>query len=416
MALNDYDATLLSDSVMTAAVGYITTTNSFVYNGTGRFIVNRYIPVGVSHPKSWQFLAVPDFGGTLKSCWQESDNVLENNNPNFGTTISGGMPGAVLRGFDFYSPSGSSVKYYNSNNNNWIGIDDGIVNTETYQLANSNGYMVFVRGDRSVQTYNASPVSTTLRTRGKLYSRGTDAPAIITVPTSQLQSVGNPYASAINFTSLLSTSSNIDSKFYVWDPLLTGSYGYGGFQTISSINAYRPIPGGTENYNAVISYTNIQSGQAFFVYSTQGGMVNFSESNKVTGSAAPFRQINTALFPSIRVDLFNSNNNLTDGNAVLFSDTFLDTFDANDAMKISNFSESFSVFNNEKKLVIDTRKPILGNDTIFYKINQLKQQQYHFHFKSEAYDNNHQVFLKDNYLSIEVPIDLTGTDLSLIHI
>ena len=411
MALSDFDASLLSDSVMTASVSYITTSNSFLYNGSGRFIVFRYIPVGVTHPKSWQFLAVPDFGGTLKSCWQEGNNVLENSSPNFGTTISGGMSGAVSRGFDFYSPAGSSIKYYNSNSNNWIGIDDGVMNTETYPIANSNGYMVFVRGDRSVQSYNASAVPTTLRTRGKLYSRGTDAPVSINVPVNQLQSVGNPYASAINFTSLLSTSTSIDSKFYVWDPLLPGSYGFGGFQTISSLNAYRPIPGGTINYNANTSYTSIQSGQAFFVYSTPGGVVNFSESNKITGSAFPFRQLNTAISPLIRTELFNTNNNLTDGNVVLFSDEFSDTFDANDAIKINNFSELLAVSNHEKKLALDTRKPVLVNDTIFYKINQLKQQQYHLHFSSEQFDMyNREIFLKDNYLHLDTPIDLNGTD------
>ncbi len=411
MALSDYDATLLSDSIMTASVGYITSANSFLYNGFGRFIVNRHIPVGVTHPKSWQFLAVPDFGGTLKSCWQDGNNVLENSNPNFGTTISGGMSGAVSRGFDFYTPAGSSVKYYNSNNNNWIGIDDGIVNTETYPLANSNGYMVFVRGDRSVQSYNATPVSTTLRTRGKLYSKGTDAPASINVPVNQLQSVGNPYASAIDFTSLLSTSTSIDSKFYVWDPLLYGSYGYGGFQTISSVNGYRPVPGGTENYNSNNSYTSIQSGQAFFVYSTPGGMVDFSESNKITGSTAPFRQLSAGISPLIKSALYNSNNNLIDGNVVLFSDLFSDAFDANDAIKINNFSESFSLYNNRKKLAIDTRLPISENDTVFYKINQLKQDSYHLHFSSEQFVNdNLHIFLKDNYLSLETPIDLNGTD------
>ena len=411
MALNDFDATLLSDSVMTASVSYISTANSFLYNGLGRFIVNRFIPVGVTHPKSWQFLAVPDFGGTLKSCWQEGNNVLENNNPNFGTTISGGMSGAVSRGFDFYTPAGSSVKIYNSNNNNWVGIDDGIVNTATLPMANTNGFMVFVRGDRSVQTYNGAPVSTILRTKGKLYSRGVDAPASIDVPLNQIQSVGNPYASAINFTSLLSTSNAIDSKFYVWDPLLQGTYGYGGFQTISSVNGYRPVPGGTENYNSNTSYTSIQSGQAFFVYSTPGGMVNFSESNKITGSATPFRQLNSDISPLIRADLYETNQRLTDGNVVLFSDTHDDAFDMNDAIKINNFSERFSVYNNGKNLALDTRKPIIGNDTVFYKINQLKQQQYHLHFESEQYsDYTHQVFLKDNYLSIETPIDLNGTD------
>ena len=412
LSLGNHDVELLSDSIMTASVGYVATVNSFIYNGSGRFIVNRYIPVGFNHAKSWQFLSVPDFENNLKDCWQEGSGPLENNHPSFGTTISGHHSDAVSRGFDFYTPSGSSVKYYDDISNNWLGIDDGMTATSNILLTNVKGYMIFVRGDRSVQTYNASPSPTILRTRGKLYSRGTDAPSAIAVLPDHFQSIGNPYASTIDFNSLLITSNSIDTKFYVWDPMLPGSLGYGGYQTISSINGYRPIPGGTSNYNSDSSYTSIQSGQAFFVYATQGGEVIFSEANKVNNSSMVFRQLNgNRTTTVISSKLYNATQLLVDGNAVFSSDYYSDLFDENDASKINNFSENFYIFNHQKNLAIDARKTITERDTIFYKIKNLSSQQYCFHFTTENFiTNNLQAFIKDKFLSTDYSIDLNGGD------
>ena len=412
LTLGDNDVELLSDSIMTASVGYIASSNSFIYNGSGRFVVNRYIPVGLTHGKSWQFLSVPNFDNNLKDCWQEGNSPLSNNTPFLGTTISGHRLGAVSRGFDFYTPAGSSIKYYDDVTNNWFGIDDGLSTTSNISLTNVKGYLIFVRGDRSVQSYNATPSPTTLRTRGKLYSRGTDAPAAITVLPGHFQSVGNPYASAIDFNSLLITSNSIDTKFYVWDPMLPGSLGYGGYQTISSVNGYRPIPGGTSNYNADTSYTSIQSGQAFFVYATQGGNVSFSEANKINNSLMAFRQLNTTTNAAVfSAKLYNAARLLVDGNAVFSSDTYDDSFDENDASKIINISENFYVCNNQKNLALDARNTITESDTIFYKIKNLTQQQYSFHFTSKNFvTNNLQAFLKDKFLSTDFSIDINGSD------
>ena len=407
--LGNYEVTLKSDSALTASVDIIPTDNSIKYTGTGRFIVERFIPTSLTHSKSWQFLATPAFGSSINECWQESNSPLQNGSPFYGTTISGDKPGAVSRGFDFYTPSGSSVKYYNNVTNSWTGIDDGISNTTSLQLSNKSGYMVFVRGNRSVQTYSSPATITNLRTKGKLFARGFDQPESVIVEAEKLQSVGNPYASEIDFVSLLNNSSSIDEKYYVWDPLLPGSLGYGGFQTFSSATGYTPIPGGTENYNSNLSYTQIQSGQAFFTYSTSGGVVNFSEYIKSSGNATPFRQARTHNSSRINLKLFNANNLLADGNAVLFSADFPNEFEANDAVKISNFGENVSISHNNKLLAIDARNSLTSEDTVFYNLGNLRPLQYRFEIEPvDFYGNIFQAFLVDNYLSTQTIISLSA--------
>ncbi len=109
------------------------------------------------------------------------------------------------------------------------------------------------------------PNATVLRTKGTLFT-GTLAP--VNVIPDKFQSIGNPYASPVDFT-LLTKDAGVDDLFYVWDPYLYGSYGLGGYQTLSSANDWQPIPGGTQAYPSGVSCTTIQSGQAFFVHATQ---------------------------------------------------------------------------------------------------------------------------------------------------
>lgn len=407
LSLDNFNVTLKSDSLITANVDYIPTSNSFIYNGTGRFIVERFIPTSLTHAKTWQFLSTPASGSSLRDSWQEGNAPLANLVPLYGTTICSERSGAVSRGYDFYTPTGATIKTFNSTTNIWNGIDDGISNTSSVPIANKKGYMIFIRGDRSVQSSSALPTITTLRTRGKLFSRGTDAPPSVTVDAGKLESVGNPYASAIDFANLISTSANIDSKYYVWDPLLPGTSGYGAFQTITSATGFKPTPGGTANYSINNAYTKIQSGQAFFVYSTAGGVVNFNETNKTSGSANAFRQTNSNAMPAFRLKLSTGTGRLTDGNTVVFSADFENGFESNDAIKLSNFGENISIKNNDKLLAVDARNQLINQDTIFYNFNNLRIQQYQFEFIPENFnDLGLQAFLIDKYL-------LTSTDISI---
>jgi len=407
-SLANFDATLLSDASGTANMDVMPTANSIIYGGTGRFIVERYIPTGIVHGKSWQLLSTPTTGQSMKDAWQEGNTPLSNAVPFKGTIITSERPGAVLRGFDFYTPAGPSIKTYNSALNRWDGIDNGILNISAIPVANQKGYMIFVRGDRSVQTSTTPANVTTLRTKGRLFIPGADAPPSTNVVAGKLESVGNPYASAIEFASVVTTSTGIDTKYYVWDPLIPGSNGYGAYQTISSVNGYKPVPGGTANYNAAVSYSKIQSGQAFFVFSTSGGTVNFAENNKLTGSNMVFRNAGNAP-ASIRLSLYGSNGSLADGNLVVLNESFSNSIDASDAKKLENFGENIGILKYGTLLAIDARKPVIDQDTVFYQTGNLRTQQYRIELIPEQLqDRVADAYWIDKFLGTRTQVNLNG--------
>ena len=63
--------TIGSGPAGTARIDKVGATASFTYNGAGKFTVERYIPTGVSHSKTWQLLSAPTSGQTVKQAWQE---------------------------------------------------------------------------------------------------------------------------------------------------------------------------------------------------------------------------------------------------------------------------------------------------------------------------------------------------------
>jgi hypothetical protein len=91
--LANRNATLLSTATNTASFGKVGASGDVAYSGTGRFIVERYLPTGTlggQHTKSWQFLAVPTNGGqTINAAWQEGAAVA-NADPvsGYGTQIT----------------------------------------------------------------------------------------------------------------------------------------------------------------------------------------------------------------------------------------------------------------------------------------------------------------------------------------
>ena len=400
--------TLLSTANGTASVGDMTNnganSNNYI---TGNVTVERYIP---NHFKAWQFLAVPTSGQTVNATWQEGNTPLSNsNNPGYGTIITSNVPGAVSLGFDVYTPAGPTMKTYDSVSNNWIGIaNPGI------QIANQKGYMLFVRGDRSVTVFNQPATATVLRTRGKLYTSGADAPPVTNLNAGTFESIGNPYASAIDFNAVTKTG-GVQDLFYVWDPKLTTSmysaYGLGAYQTIIGPGpGYTVIPGGG-SYSG--SNTNIESGQAFFVHTVSNpGTVSFSETCKVDGSFMVTRPSNNQV-KQLRTNLYvitAGNPVLLDGTLSQFDAAYSNTVDEMDAVKLNNSSENLSLLRDGKKLVAERRTEIQNTDTIFYNTGQVRVQQYRFEFIPSLIEQAGLLaFLEDNYLHISTVLSLHDT-------
>ncbi|MEO8769744.1 MAG: T9SS type A sorting domain-containing protein [Ferruginibacter sp.] len=408
-ALANFNTTLKSDASNTANVAVINTANSITY-GTGKFIVERYLPTGIAHGKTWQLLAVPVSGSqSVNAAWQEGNASLAPGTSGLGTTISSEKPAATGRGYDFYTPAGASIKTYNSTTNAWVGIDDGATNTSALPIANKKGYMLFVRGDRTVQTSATAANVTTLRTSGKLFSPGTDAPSASPVTAGKFETVGNPYASIVDFTNLQTTSTGIDAKYYVWDPLLAGAYGYGGYQLLSSANTWKPSPGGTLNYPTGIAYTKIQSGQAFFVYSTGGGNVSFAESNKLAGTGMVYRVTDNTQNGFVRAWLYDANDNMYDGNVVAFNPGYSNSFDADDALKLDNATENFGIIRNGRTLALEAMKNVIASDTIFYHFTNLKTHAYQLRFVPENMDGSGLLaYLVDKFTGLTTVVNLSG--------
>jgi hypothetical protein len=399
------DISLKSDNANAANVAPIPADATITYNA-GRFIVERYIP---NHFKAWQFLAVPTKGSTVRESWQEGNVPGGNKNPGYGVQITSNLPNATSLGFDLSSFS-PSMKTYDPAADSWVGIPNTSMNIE-----NSHGYMLFVRGDRSVTVANQPATTTILRTMGKLYSPGSESPSTISIPANSFQSIGNPYASAIDFSKLSFTGGFVNA-YYIWDPNLTSgtssAYGYGGYRTISN-NVVVPSGGNYIDGNP----PPIQSGQAFFVYGTSGGTISFSENSKVTGSASIFRPLNEFVEPSaqLRVNLYAVNNSetiLIDGIITQFDKSYSNALDTWDAIKNSNSGENIGIVSNGKELAIERRQMAHVNDTLFYSLQKLKQQSYQFEFIGFHLDQyGMEALLEDNYLHTKTPLNLTGTTL-----
>ena len=392
----------LSNKNQTASLPPVPVSAVITY-GTGSFIVERYINTNVAggHGKSWQLISTPAFGETVFNTWQEKGNK---NIAGYGTWITD--PAGNTKGFDDVSFT-PSMKYFDAKTNSWIGISATNINLE-----NEKGYMVFVRGDRGANTFNSRATPTVLRTIGRLYTPQSPPPLNI-VPAGSFQSVGNPYASAIDFSKVL-RSPGIENSFRVWDPEFYGAYGLGGYQTISPVTGYKAVPGGSSIYNNTSDHRNIQSGQAFFVsnFTANEGYVSFSEDCKVQDA---HHLVNRELDFEINktqilfTKLISQNGQVADGNAVAFDKKFSNKIDRDDAVKLSNSNESFGIRRNGKLLTVEAREEIKAPDSIFYNMENLSKQAYRLLFIPENIHHGLEAILVDRFLKTEKRINLTDT-------
>lgn len=363
---NDKPFTLLSSDTLTARVDILTTGNVI-----GDVTVERFINTGTGtgeHGKSWQFLATPTTGQTYFQSWQEGGLSPAG----YGTWITG-----TGTGFDATTVL-PSLKYYNAAGINWTPV----TNTGL-PLQNKLGYMLFVRGDRTVNTVGGTPNNTNMRSKGVLFTP-VNPPASIAVAANQFQTFGNPYASRIEFNKVLLSSTGIRDVFYAWDPKLNGTYNLGGYQTISGLAGYIPTAGNsTDYYPGGVPAPYIESGQAVFIQgNATGGNVNFNENNKVSGS----RLVNRGndIIPQTRAllftTLFSNSGKIADGNIVAFENGLGNNLNDLDAVKIMNAGENLAIAREGNLLAVEARDNVVVTDTVFYHFQNLRHQGYQLRF------------------------------------
>lgn len=400
-ASNNREFTLKSSDSATAFVFPLTTGSI-----TGNVTVERFINTGTDpgeHGKSWQFLATPTTGQTVYQSWQEGGATPSG----YGTRITG-----IGTGFDAPSPF-PAMKIYDPPTNTWTGIPGTNI-----PLYNNKGYMLFVRGDRTVVAYNAAPNNTNMRSKGVLHTPA-NPPAPVPVPANLFQSFGNPYASRVHFNNIFTISTGIQNAYHAWDPLLTGTFGLGGYQTISAVAGYMPTAGNaTAYYPAGVAAPYIESGQAVFVQGTAtGGNVNFNETVKVPGSRLVHR--GNADFPPGRQFLFTSlltnSGQIADGNIVAFEPGLGNEINDLDAFKILNQGENFGLMRNGNDLSVEARDPAVLTDTIFYHFSNLRPQDYNLMIVPVNFSAGLQAYFVDRASGYTSELSLADTNYVTIN-
>jgi hypothetical protein len=235
----------------------------------GYFFVQRYLPAR----RSWRLVTAPfDVTGSrsIGEAWQERTSPLlgldystpaattasqgaDSISANFGTMITGGT---TANGFDQSPTNNSGVKSYLAGA--WVTP----ANINSTAVNSKEGWMLFVRGDRKnfgqITTQFKTPTITTLRPRGQIYLGNK------TINSTGVTVVGNPYAAAVDYTTLTKGGALAGTNTYtMWDPYLGGAFGAGAFVTLTWTGAAFaksiPLPSTTTSMSLRKSRFNRQS-------------------------------------------------------------------------------------------------------------------------------------------------------------
>ena len=311
-------------------------------------------------------------------------------------------------GFDDATSRDALLRY---NGSAWIGV----ANTNSLPISNEKSYFVYIRGERTkgVTGSYLNSSATTLRTKGTLFT-GTQITPTIPVPYGV---VGNPYVSAIDFTQL-TRESNVSNLFYIYDSkrLVGAGTSLGQYITFSAANSFQaPTGGGSYTLNQV--NTKIESGQAFMVQATAAGStITIPESSKIASSTNYGFRPSTPSTDLVKIDsrLYNgtaANSDLIDANVVVFNNRYSNAVNGDDALKLANPSENFALLKESKTIVIEARPQVTADDTIYFKLWNLKQQAYRFDFVPLNLGTSRlTASLEDSYLATSTPIDLSSAN------
>lgn len=431
LGANNKFLTIVSTALKTGRIGPSDPVNTdFVYGATdklGQFIIQRYMPA----KRSWRLMTAPLKVGagshTISEAWQERGAPLaaldystavaaaasvgsDSVGTDFSTQITGGT---IANGFDQSPTNNPSIKFYNA------GVWAGPANVNATNIYSQEGWMLFARGDRKnygqITTQLKTPLNTTLRPRGQILIGSKS------VTSTGLTVLGNPYASAVDYFTATKAGAGLAGTptYYMWDPNMGGSFGTGAFVALTwngvSFTRSAPLTGtGT----STIDDRYIPSGAAIMVDFGAGGTLTFNESDKNAASTTtafrPVGQLQAGLYS------YDSDGSsfVSDGALTLFNKMYNNSVDRDDALKPSNFSENFGIKTAAAVLSVERRKPVNENDTIFYKIANMKQRNYRFEFVMDDVPAppGTGAFLEDSYLQHSTPVSLngnTGVDFSI---
>jgi len=401
--LNARNLTLKSTATATARIADLT---GSTLTGATNVTVERYISdVG---RRAWRLMAVPVTGTqTIRQAWQENGVLAANLGTNITSPLYTGS-----NGFDAISNS-SSILTHNQGGAGGPSWSSTLANTNSTLLTAYPGYMLFVRGDRNATAGNALHAPTVLRATGTI-RQGTQSAVTVSATGTGYTLVGNPYPSPVDFEAIAGTA-NLNQNYYLWDPTLTGNYGYGGYRLVqrTAPNTYQQTPvvlGGPVS-DPTIRY--IHSGQAFFLKATgSNASVVFTEAAKASSTSIVNPFVNFVGDQQLVVNLLiedtvQQTTALADGFRVQFNDNYLNT-GSDDIQKISNSNENLSVLVDGTPVIVVNRPLISANDTLFLNMTGTRIRNYRLQLGTfDLVQTSLAAKLVDSYLGRSTPLNLS---------
>lgn len=98
-----------------------------------------------------------------------------------------------------------------------------------------------------------------------------------------------------------------------------------------------------------------------------------------------------------------------DGNIAVLDNSFSNSVDNSDGLKVINDDENFGLLRNGTDLVLEARKQVVTTDTLFYKMTNLKVQDYKLEFfPINMIKPGLTAVLVDNFLNTSTPVSLSS--------
>ena len=391
-AADNLNFELKSDSDGTAAVS-----NATGWTLNGSVTVERFIPA----KRAWRLLTAPLKGS--------ADNSIFANWQNNGDAVANGT------GLLLWHPQGTTAPAA-SNTGLFLGAQPNIwryttawtavANTNTTNLfdaASNNGFLVFATGPHASANLTTTAAATTARAKGTLITGNVNT--TIVPGTAQFNLVSNPYASALNTTSLIQPG--VGKKVWLLDPTVN----LGAYATYDGTNWTPTVPAGDD--------ANIQSGQSFFVQDDAATSFEITETDKATESSNTWfaRPATTQNTDKIRVLLYKqagSNWTLADGILAINNAAGNNAVDNVDAAKITNFNESLMFRNGTTNLAMEYRDLPQVGDVQPMRLTSTTAVPYELRVQTENYTNSSlQPYLEDNLAGTRTAIPMDGTALNV---
>ncbi|RAR69288.1 T9SS type A sorting domain-containing protein [Flavobacterium aciduliphilum] len=403
------DLTLVSDATNTARVGQVDS-GAIV----GDVIVERYLK---NSNRLWRLLTAPVKGSSNNSIyynWQNNGNV----DGEHGTDVWG--PVAT------YDPASNGMYYipiathnFRKYNNGWTSISDSMTEP-LFNSNSSNAFLAFITypagsavnvgGGASGENVGISGSgSTTLVAKGNLLTGN----QTFSVGSTNYFLIGNPYASPIDFSNIISASGDngntIAEKIWIMDPKLGN---FGNYVTWDPAGLYNDATA----QNALNNNTLIQSGQAFFVKGKSGASSSsflIKETNKAsTNVSNVFGKMANIAYERIRVNVDKVENGLDvhkDACVVTFYQGASNAVDEKDVQKFTNPVETLAFLNGSTSLSSEHRAPIVDADVLFVKLSQAVQSTYKLKIYTENFTFAGTAYLYDLFLGTNVALPLDGS-------